>query len=197
MIGNSVVKVIALQENSRMSLGSGVVIAPNQVATNCHVTRTAHDITVLKNSLKHPVVAQSIAVELDLCLLHLSHLNLPALAQVDVKTVNVGDAVLAYGYPNAIGISLRRGRVTKLHPFRDSFIIETDIGIRDGASGGGLFNKHGELIGLTTFYRKDLGGRYYAIPADWLATVLQRKARPVAPFLGKPFWQIPKLLNLD
>ena len=196
-LGRSVVKVIAGNDNSRMSLGSGVVIAPNQVATNCHVTRAAQVIMVVKNLVRYPVKTQTINAELDLCLLHLAHLKLPAVPRGDVKEIAAGDIVLAYGYPNAIGISLRRGTIKKLHPFRGSFIIETDIGIKDGASGGGLFNTDGELIGLTTFYRKDLGGRYYVIPAVWLEKVSHLEAKPVAPFSGKPFWQKPQLFNID
>lgn len=191
LLGSSVVKVIGHNVNNRMSMGSGVVVAENRVATNCHVTGAAHDITVIKNSVQYKVIAQTSEIELDLCLLHLTGLNLPVVAQADPTAVMAGDKVVAYGYPDAVGISMRQGKITRLHPFRSSFIIETDIGIRGGASGGGLFNEQGQLLGLTTFFRKDRGGRYFIIPANWLDLVMDRKGQGVTPLIGLPFWQLP------
>lgn len=196
-LANSVVKVIASTPKHRLSFGSGVVTASNQVATNCHVTRAANNIMVEKNSVRYAVYAQSIDAERDICLLHLKHLRLPSVTLADVASATSGDNVVAFGYPNAIGISLRRGKILKLHPYLDSYIIETDIGIKDGASGGGLFNEQGQLVGLTTFYRRDLGGRYYVIPANWLTRVSNLEPQPIAAFAGSAFWQKPGGMHLE
>jgi len=189
MLSSSIVKVIGYNDRHRMSFGSGVVIAEDTVATNCHVTRFAHSIAVFKAGKRYRVILQAAEPELDLCLLHLKNLNLPAITLADMSQITTGDKVLAIGYPNGAGISQRRGRIIKLHPFRGSYIIETDIGIHNGASGGGLFNQNSELLGLTTFFRRNQGGHYFVIPASWLKQALPAPGQAISPLTGKAFWQ--------
>lgn len=190
LLAMSVVKIVGRSQQGRLSFGSGVVIAPNQVATNCHVIKWAHSVSVIKTATRYKVLSRTAAPELDLCLLHLKTLTLPVVKQGDPAKIHAGDTVFAYGYPNAAGLSLGAGEIIKLHPFRSSYIIEIDIGIRQGASGGGLFDAQGQLIGLTTFYRPGREGHYYAIPIDWLAKVQSKPGQTIAPLKGKPFWQL-------
>ena len=46
-----------------------------------------------------------------------------------------------------------------------------------GASGGGLFDRHGNLVGVLTF--KMVGGDdyYFAVPTEWISRVLAEAAR--------------------
>src|SRR5262249_4738369 len=46
-----------------------------------------------------------------------------------------------------------------------------------GASGGGLFDRNGDLVGVLTF--KMLGGDdyYFAVPSEWITRVLADDAR--------------------
>ncbi len=190
LLAMSVVKIVGHSSHGKMSFGSGVVVAPNQVVTNCHVIHSAHSVSVIKTATRYQVISRTADPELDLCLLHLNTLALPSVKLGDPAKTNKGDTVFAYGYPNAVGLSLRAGEIKKLHPFRSSYIIEIDIGIRQGASGGGLFNAQGQLIGLTTFYRPDKGGHYYAIPIDWLDQVKTKARQSIIPFTEKAFWQL-------
>ena len=45
----SVVRVEAEGSHPGLSLGSGVVVGPGVVVTNCHVTRAAHQVRVSSN----------------------------------------------------------------------------------------------------------------------------------------------------
>lgn len=191
----SVVKVIAYSAKGRMSFGSGVVVSPEKVLTNCHVIFKAKRIILKKSGANYPVISQRIASELDLCLLRTEHLPLPAIDPGLLETLQTGDAVYAYGYPNGRGLSYRPGRIKNLHPYRDSKLLEIDIGIKQGASGGGLFNYDGQLVGITTFYRNDNGGKYFAVPLSWLEILLQKPEQAIAPFKGKPFWRQKLLLD--
>lgn len=61
----SVVKVIARDAAGKTYMGSGVIIAPGKVATNCHVTRNAEQIVLFKSGHAYPVLKQAALTELD------------------------------------------------------------------------------------------------------------------------------------
>ena len=74
----SVLKVEALRVQGGFSLGSGVVVAPDTVVTNCHVTHDALKINVLRGGARWLVESQLSQVERDLCLLHVPGLRASA-----------------------------------------------------------------------------------------------------------------------
>lgn len=195
LAAQSVVKVMANSTNSRVFMGSGVVVEKNKVATNCHVTGSAHSVAVFKGSIRYRVLNQSSIPELDVCILHTQNLPLPSVRLETESNTAIGDKVFLYGYPNAVGLSLRHGTIKQLHPFRDSQIIETNAGIVHGTSGGGLFNSTGRLIGLTTFMQNSKKGRFFAVPVDWVKNLLNKTGEPIAPFSIKPFWISEKFPN--
>lgn len=184
-LARSIVKVMAYANAGQVGVGSGVVVAEGQVATNCHVTRAAQSIAVFQGSMRYEAFAQTAAPELDLCLLHTAA-KLPA---VRFGTAKAGETAYLYGYPRAIGLSVTKTAVKRLYPYLGSHIIEIEAGFVHGLSGGGLFNEQGELIGLSTFMRNRNPPAFYAIPASWLQVVNGRKAEPIAPLTGRPFWQ--------
>ncbi|MEE9354490.1 MAG: serine protease [Methylococcaceae bacterium] len=190
LLARSVVKIVASNAQHKTAMGSGVVVAKDQVVTNCHVTQGAHSIAVLKSAIFYKALSQVVDGELDICLLHVKNLPIPSVSLGSVASISINDKVFAYGYPNAVGISLQQGKVTKLFPYHSSQVIETTVGINHGASGGGLFDAKGKLIGLTTFFRSDNGGRFYAIPVDWLKKLIDQDGQAIEPFAAKPFWLV-------
>ena len=69
-LGASVLKIEVLRAQGGYSLGSGVVVQPNKVVTNCHVTRDASQIHIVRGSARWLVESQAIDVDHDLCVLH-------------------------------------------------------------------------------------------------------------------------------
>jgi S1-C subfamily serine protease len=65
----SVVQVRVANTAGKSFFGSGVVVAENEVITNCHVTRQAARIEVAKGALVYPVFGQKADMNNDLCLL--------------------------------------------------------------------------------------------------------------------------------
>ena len=65
----SVLKIEALRMQGGYSLGSGVVVGTEQVVTNCHVTRDAREIYVLRGGVRWRVLAQASDADHDLCVL--------------------------------------------------------------------------------------------------------------------------------
>jgi serine protease Do len=198
MWGRSVVKVMADSKSGRVSMGSGVVVARDRVATNCHVTRSGESIVVSKGITRYPVVAQSALPEQDVCVLHTLNLELPAAKLGRISQVVPGDEVFVFGFPAAVGLGMIRGVVRELHAMGDDFILETDAGFMRGTSGGALFTAQGDLIALPTFMQNDeSGGHFYAVPVEWVRQALSLNAAPVAAFSGLTFWENGRFATLS
>lgn len=199
-LGLSVVQVHAYTDSGRMFFGSGVAVAPDRVATNCHVTRAAKAIMVSKGPERLPAVSQQADLTHDVCVLEVPGLKFPLAKLGSADRAAVGATIYFYGYPRALGMAFSQGRVEALHPFDGSLVIETTADFTQGASGGGLFNEDGQLIGLATFMPSHQQGHNYAIPADWISAVLRTAARPISPLSGSPFWEnvesLPAFLKL-
>jgi len=106
-------------------------------------------------------------------------LDLPAAKLGRSADLEIGEQVLAIGYPFGIGKTATRGivsaleRVVPLSPFswRAPF-IQTDAAINPGNSGGPLIDSCGNVVGINTLTAgigENLG---FAIPADLVREVL-------------------------
>ena len=155
--------------------GSGVIIRPNVVATNCHVVEDDSDIAVYKaeNHRANTDAPHSARIRLadrkrDLCLLDVSELwGVPAQIR-EAKSLSIGEAVYAIGAPHGLDFSLSAGVVSQLRTDTgDAPVIQTDAAISPGSSGGGLFDTSGNLVGITTRKISD-GEITFAIPAEWI-----------------------------
>jgi serine protease Do len=188
----AVVKVEASNTNGRVSIGSGVLIAEGKVATNCHVTRLAQSIEVIKGGLRETAEAQTSDLEHDICVLHVSNFNALPIAPGRGKP-KLGQPVVALGFVGGLGPRLSSGKITSLYEHDGARVIESSAAFTSGASGGGLFDIQGNLLGLVTFLRhgKQEEGHHFSVPADWIYRMLaEKEPQPIAPLGdGAPFWQ--------
>ena len=182
-VATSVVVVLALNGwGETTAQGSGVVVGVNEVVTNCHILDQAISLAVRQatnwSGGKPYQMAASLLghnQERDLCLLFVEELPLPPAAKVarlgTAKTLSVGEEVYAVGAPAGLELSLSQGIVSQLRGAADKQVaplIQTDLALSPGSSGGGLFNQSGELVGITTF--KIQGENLnFAIPVEWVA----------------------------
>lgn len=186
----TIVKIQAISGDGKQYLGSGVVIAPNTIATNCHVVRKAKRAYIIQPEQRYPVLKEAALPRLDVCLLQTEDLNLPVAKLAISGSVNLGDDIVLAGYPLALGLRMRRGKVTGLFPFQNEDIIEINTGFNHGASGGGVFNSSGKLIGLMTFMGPEAGSfHFYVIPAKWLTMALEQDFVPIKPLNERSFWE--------
>ena len=187
-----VVKVHAHSAQGKTALGSGVMVGPGEVATNCHVTRDADSIVVRKGGIWLTVQSQRANMSRDLCLLTVpAAAALPVAPLRSVHDLAPGQAVYSVGFPGGAGSMFANGRIHGLHGFDGAKVIETTTGFNLGASGGALFDESGRLLGLTTFRaRGSRDNHFYAIPSDWLDDVRQQPPQAVAPLDAalQPFW---------
>lgn len=187
----SIVKIEAVDSEGRFQLGSGVVVAPQRVVTNCHVTRRAAMVAVLKNGLRLRANGQRADVERDLCLLRVPTLDGDPVPIAAPGSVKAGDSVIALGYTGGLGLQLSDGSVVAKHRWSGSDIIQSTNWFTSGASGGALFNGEGGLIGILTFRLRGGESHYFSAPAEWLHESIadERGIVPVAPLDGLTFWE--------
>jgi serine protease Do len=150
-------------------IGSGVLIsADGKVATAAHVVHTMEDITV-EFLGEEPVAARVIASEprADISLIQVS--AVPTGARVaklaDSDPIRVGDGVFIVGAPYGLAHSLSAGIISaKWEPdtinsdFPLAEFFQTDAVINTGNSGGPMFSRAGDLIGIVSHNITKSGG---------------------------------------
>lgn len=191
----SVLRVEAPRQRGGYSLGSAVAIEPDKVVTNCHVTREATDVHILRGGLRYPARWQASDIGRDLCLLDVPGLGARPVALGKAAALSVGQAVTALGYTGGVGIQNSTGQVVQLHRHDGGRVIQSSNFFNSGASGGGLFDDDGRLVGILTFRLRGGEAHYFAAPVEWVAQMLsdtQRGSfRKVMPLDSQqlPYWQ--------
>lgn len=165
------------------SKGSGFLInAQGYALTNHHVVRYAKNIHAElhdKRILRVKVIGSS--PELDVALIRLipsrrtgrvrfSHVFLG-----DSSKVRVGEPAIAIGNARGLGFSVTAGIVSAkgraLNGVYENY-IQTDAAINHGNSGGPLFNKRGEVIGINTAILRGGRGIGFAVPINIVKRIL-------------------------
>lgn len=173
----SVVVVGAVVKAGEFNLGSGVVVAPGQVVTNCHVVENASKIAVKNGKQTLPARLHLADGSHDLCQLTVPGLHAPPVVAVPSTRLKVGQRVYAIGSPEGLELSLSEGIISSLREMNGSRLIQTTAAISEGSSGGGLFDDRGRLIGITAFYVSEGQSLNFALPAEWVTRLsTERKA---------------------
>lgn len=196
LVGGDVVKIEVRRQQGGVSLGSGVVVAADRVVTNCHVTRDALAIDVLRRGMRYPIERQAVDARHDLCMLQAAGLGLPGIAIGRASRLRVGQPLTAVGYTGGMGLQGSDGAVVALHRMDGAPVIQSSNWFNSGASGGALLDDERRLVGILTFRMRGGGdGHYYAAPVEWLEPLLAPDAdyRPVAPLArqARAYWQEP------
>ena len=191
-LSGSIVRVEVDREGGGLALGSGVTIAPSVVVTNCHVTRDGTFARISGSGLLWNVTGQYADLLHDLCFLRVPGWRGEPVVLGTSAGLRSGQPVAALGFTGGTAISLRFGQVVALHSLDSGHIIESDTAFTSGASGGGLFDVTGALVGLLTFRLRGSRGNYYSLPAEWIGARLPTEDQwtDLAPLHGaRAFWQ--------
>jgi len=191
-VASGVVRVEATRKQGGLSIGSGITIAPSIVVTNCHVVRDALAIDISGGGAVWTVTGVAADGVYDVCFLRVPTWNGRPATLGERGSLRLGQPVAAIGFTGGVGKTMRFGRVQALHPLDGGRIIESDTAFSSGASGGGLFDAKGALVGLLTFRLKGRGGSYYSLPVAWIRDRLPIDGdwAEVAPLpAALPFWQ--------
>src|SRR5262249_4469592 len=179
------------------AIGSGFVIDPDgYILTNAHVVSGAQRVQVvipppnadgtLATALSGrsnvvPARIVGISTEIDLALLKIDGVKVPALQLATYTKVRQGEAVFAFGSPGGLRNTITRGIISAVarqtDPDSPLIYIQTDAAINPGNSGGPLVNVKGEVVGVNTFILSQSGGNEglgFAVPCATARTVFRQ-----------------------
>lgn len=161
------------------SESSGFFIGDGLIATNHHVIKEA-----TKGTARLVGNEQTYAIEgyigldeaRDLAILKVANLNAPALLLGDSNRVQIGEIVYAVGNPRGLEGTFSDGIISNVQSDGNSGIqgevIQMTAPISEGSSGGAVLNSKGEVIGIAASIRKDGQNLNFAIPVNYLKTLL-------------------------
>lgn len=167
------VVTITARSGAGQSLGSGVVLSKDVVATNCHVTNDGEDVMVHFAGERYPALASLGNDELDFCLLFTENLPATPAPIGTLAQVEPGAPVYSIGSPQGLKLTIANGLVSGLKEVEGVEMIQTSAPISQGSSGGGLFNEYGQVIGITTASLADGQNLNFALPAELAIQVAQ------------------------
>jgi serine protease Do len=183
-----VLKVEVIRLDGITELGSGVTIGQQRIVTNCHVVRQASTIYVVLGRARWLATMESGDEYRDLCFLKVPGFPGPIPQIGEPEAARVGLPVVAVGYSGG-NFAVSKGVVKGLFTCvcDGGRVIQTSARFEPGASGGGLFDSEGHLLGILT-YKSGAGGSYhFAIPVGWMK---QASKIPPLTISGKStFWE--------
>ena len=161
------------EEEVQRGIGSGFIISNDgYVLTNAHVVEGADEVIVTltdRREFKAKVLGAD--KRSDVAVLKVDAANLPSLRMGDSSKIRVGEWVIAIGSPFNLDNSVSAGIISaKARDTGDYLpLIQTDVAVNPGNSGGPLINMRGEVIGINSQIATLSGGYNgisFAVPID-------------------------------
>ncbi len=161
------------EEEVPRGIGSGFIIsADGYVLTNAHVVEGADEVIVTmtdKREFKAKIVGADKSS--DVALVKIDGANLPHLTMGGSDKIKVGEWVIAIGSPFGLDNTVTAGIISaKARDIGDYLpLIQTDVAVNPGNSGGPLINMRGEVVGINSQIFSRSGGYMgisFAVPID-------------------------------
>lgn len=172
---NAIESIVELKacSDKMENYGTAVVIGKEGLlATNAHVVtyKSENEYRVVS------VVKYDIQEDIAILKCDSKDINFKEINIGDGKNVYFGNSVYAIGNTENGGLSITKGIVSIPHIVMEydnikREVIQSDLVIASGNSGGALLDEYGRLIGITSFRRKDNYGNVvygvaYSIPIE-------------------------------
>lgn len=161
------------EEEVPRGVGSGFIIsADGFVLTNAHVVDGADEVYVTLTD-KREFKAKIIGVDkrTDVAVVKIDGKDLPRLTMGDPSKLRVGEWVIAIGSPFGLDNTVTAGIISAKARDTGEYLplIQTDVAVNPGNSGGPLINMRGEVVGINSqIYSRSGGymGISFAVPID-------------------------------
>jgi serine protease Do len=186
----SVVMIRGYNPDGSLAYGSGVVVAPNQVATNCHIFRKTKQPWVSRGEDSYYITSVKADRYRDLCLVTTTNLPLKAVEIVKYAELKKGQEIVAIGHSSGVPAPITSlGTLKSLYPFKGGNILRSSARFAMGASGSGMFDAEGRLLGINTFKTPGRNAYFYALPISWLDDLEKLPEETTFPIDGMAFWE--------
>jgi serine protease Do len=161
------------EERVQRGVGSGFVISDDgYVLTNAHVVEGADEVVVTltdRREFKAKVLGSD--VRSDVAVLKVDARNLPSVRIGDSSKIRVGEWVIAIGSPFNLENTVTAGIISAKARDTGEYLplIQSDVAVNPGNSGGPLINMRGEVIGINSQIATLSGGYNgisFAVPID-------------------------------
>jgi serine protease Do len=161
------------EEEVQRGVGSGFIISNDGlVLTNAHVVEGADEVLVTltdRREFKAKVLGTD--KRSDVAVLKVDATSLPYLKMGDSGKIRVGEWVIAIGSPFNLDNSVSAGIISAKSRDTGDYLplIQTDVAVNPGNSGGPLINMRGEVVGINSQIATLSGGYNgisFAVPID-------------------------------
>ncbi|TGE25787.1 trypsin-like serine protease [Hymenobacter aquaticus] len=161
--------------------GSGCIVSTDgYIITNAHVVSDEQEVKVLlPDGLAAKGQVVRVNADLDLALVKIDAEGLSAFQLPTANQAEVGTDVFAIGTPadKELSQTVTKGIISARRKIEGRALIQTDVSINGGNSGGALVTRSGQLLGIVNakIVGKGIEGIGFAIPAEQIADILQLK----------------------
>jgi serine protease Do len=172
-------------------IGAGVIVdSDGYIMTNAHVIRGAKRIGIVLNAnfggpansalgnemLRYEATIVGVHEDTDLALLKVEAAHLHSIPFAAYESIRKGQIVIALGSPMGMKDSVSLGVISSVarQPEADkpTVLIQTDVALNPGNSGGALVDTEGRLVGITS---QTMGERLgFAVPSNVVESVFQQ-----------------------
>jgi S1-C subfamily serine protease len=129
-------------------------------ASSCHVVGSNATVSLEREGVRLRAAVTSANADADRCVLSIGAAGeaLPKWVRVrPYADVKVGERAFTVGAPQGLELSLAEGTISSKRTVDAGRLFQT---------GGGLFDAHGDLLGITTFILKEAQNLNFAIAAE-------------------------------
>ncbi len=166
--------------SSEKPAGSGVIVHHDgYILTAHHVVSNAKRITIVTSGeFRAPALLVSVDPEHDLALVKIETVGLSAASLGYAGAVKLDQEVIAVGFQFGLReITITRGHVAAVRTKGVQRVFQVDAAVNPGNSGGPVFNRRGEVVGiLTTKFTHPSGivpeGMAFAVPISYATPLL-------------------------
>lgn len=167
-------RLVSVEMSGRSTpIGMALSVEPNAMITTCHGIQAGRKLVVL-------VGAQTVAADpsitdetLGLCKLAVAGLEAPPIA-VATTEPKAGDRIFAVGMNAAGEFAATEGTIKRLVDSPHGKVLELSVPVAATASGGGVFDTYGRLVGIAVTPHKYGANLHIALPASWLSQIRSR-----------------------
>jgi S1-C subfamily serine protease len=196
-VGPAVVSISVSGRRRRgQGSGSGVIFTPDgYILTNAHVVQGAARLEVsLTDGSTNQAEVVGADPATDLAVIRIHARDLPFAEFGDSSSLRVGQLAIAIGNPLGFSSTVSTGVISALGRSMRSQagrqmenIIQSDVALNPGNSGGPLVDSHGRVIGINSAMILGAQGISFSIPIDtarWVVGQLMTVGRVRRGYLG-------------
>ena len=160
----TIVMIRGHNADGSLAYGSGVIVEPTKVLTNCHIFRQTKEPWISRGEDTFAINSVQADRYHDLCLVTAETLPFPPAQIGSAASMKKGEEILAIGHSSASPVPITSiGAIKSIYPFDNGNVIRSTARFAMGASGSGLFDGEGHLIGINTFKTPGKNAYFYAL----------------------------------